>query len=239
MFQQCYYDVALRRGHPSRNPSQIYNTTARYALREKLLIATIMGFGVDVLGLQEVVFGDGGQTETLKAAGGWTHSFEAPLDAPILPVGDPSFRIDGNAILAMDGEWQVVEGSHETLRLSVERSAQRLRLRHRQGGAEVVVANTHLHWASNPLGVSQRSDAEIRGDQMEAVVRWLQVRALFCCLPQQSQLRCFLSRVVRLFDMIGQGLGGVSLRCVLPRPHAGAGVLATPNRAARRPQRLL
>eukprot|EP00854_Cymbomonas_tetramitiformis_P011091 gene11091-13109_t len=174
------FEVDEASGRPQRlqvGTYNIYNTTARYTGgRQELLAATIHGLKVDVLGLQEVVFGPQGQTQTLLAGpGGWAHAFEAPLAAPLMAgEEDPTFRIDGNAFLVREGSWQVVEGSHETLALSDSRTAQRLRVRHAEAGIEVILVNTHLHWAADPRGVSQRPDAELRGSQMEMVLGWLE-----------------------------------------------------------------
>jgi hypothetical protein len=103
------------------------------------------GDGVDVLGLQEVVFGGHGHSQTelfattvvsgdgrrvKREAGdavegrnpherrqGWGVAFEAPVPEPMLAgQADPSFRIDGNAILAhVSGgwsEWTAVPDTH-------------------------------------------------------------------------------------------------------------------------------
>lgn len=60
-----------------------------------------------------------GQVEGLGLdASGWAHTYEAPLATPMTTSEDPSFRIDANAILVRECEWQVVEDSHRTLRLS-------------------------------------------------------------------------------------------------------------------------
>jgi hypothetical protein len=79
--------------------------------------------------------------------------------------------------------------THSVIALAPHRSAQRVMLRrHPRSGVDsvatcstgsgcsadravdVCVANTHLHWAEDPLGVSQASDAEIRAKQLEGAV---------------------------------------------------------------------
>merc|ERR1711920_103745 len=47
------------------------------------------------------------------------------------------------------------------------RTAQRVRI------SNVLVVNTHLHWAVDALGVSNRSDAKVRHTQMQDVLNWL------------------------------------------------------------------
>jgi len=145
----------------------IYNTTARYEEgRKELLLHTINDLPVDVLGLQEVAK----EQLSLFHQTGWSEVLFAPLEQPILAEEDPTFKIDGNAIL-LRGQWKVLPGSHETLKLATNRTAQRVRISH--GGLEVVVANTHLHWSVDPLGMSKRSDAKIRQTQLELLLEWL------------------------------------------------------------------
>ena len=101
---------------------------------------------MDVLGLQEVVFGGHGHSQTelfattvVNGTGyrathdaatkedhlhsrqgrhqGWGVAFEAPVPVPMLAgEADPSFRIDGNAILAHvpggSSEWSSVPHTH-------------------------------------------------------------------------------------------------------------------------------
>lgn len=187
--------------------------------RQNLLAATVAelgtsvddgGSGLDVLGLQEVVFGGPGSSQTMLFTGsagvssqksplsaecatanhnplisvGWDVALEAAVPEPLLAGdADPSFRIDGNAMLCHSrggwSQWTVVPGTHSVVPLAPHRCAQRVILRHTidstsppsAGGLDVIdvcVANTHLHWARDPLGVSQASDAEIRAEQMES-----------------------------------------------------------------------
>ena len=114
---------------------------------------------------------------------GWDVALEAAVPEPLLAGDvDPSFRIDGNAMLCHGGggwsKWAVVPGTHSVVSLAPHRCAQRVILRHSgdptssssSGAIDVCVANTHLHWAQDPLGVSQASDAEIRAEQMESAL---------------------------------------------------------------------
>lgn len=155
----------------------IYNTTGRYEQgRRELLKETINALDVHILGLQEVVFGLGGQTEMLQAE--WS-AFLAPLQQPQLSDRDATFRIDGNALLLprrQDPEVSVVvAGAAETLVLSPLRTAQRLPLRVTCpcGSAELTVVNTHLHWSATGIMCDQ-DDAAIREGQMRAVLEWIE-----------------------------------------------------------------
>jgi len=145
----------------------IYNTTARYQEgRREFLLQTIKELPVDVLGLQEVAE----EQLPLFYETGWSEVLFAPLEQSMITDEDPTFRIDGNAIL-LRKQWNVVPGSHETLKLAKDRLAQRALISN--GSVEILVVNTHLHWAVNALGVATRFDAKIRQTQMEDVLEWL------------------------------------------------------------------
>merc|ERR550534_2012639 len=101
---------------------------------------------------------------------GWSEVLFSPLEQSLLATEDPTFRIDGNAIL-LRGKWKSVPGSHETLWLAKHRTAQRVRISN--ADVEVLVVNTHLHWAADTLGVSNRSDAKVRQTQMQQILDWL------------------------------------------------------------------
>ena len=155
----------------------IYNLTARYLERCGLLTRTIEGLGVDVLACQEVAFPE--QVRLIEECG-FSTVLTARIDQSILGgAADPTFRIDGIATAIKLCPWTAIPDSHEMLELSPERVCQRVTLKH-SGGARVVVANTHLHWSTNPLGVSSQADAAIRGNQLRMCLDWLNKD---CTLP--------------------------------------------------------
>ena len=73
----------------------VYNTTARYSDRAPVLRAALHALEADVIGLQELVFGGGGQAEYLARCQAGHAVFDI-LEAP-------DFRIDGNAIALRAG----------------------------------------------------------------------------------------------------------------------------------------
>lgn len=117
------------------------NETDRYSERRELLGRAFVELGASLCGLQEVTFGDAGQTAFLAecaraaaavhgdAAGvehkfleGWLPKTYLPAD----PASNPHFRIDGNAIFAGHG-LQVLR--HEVLVLTDLRVAHRALVR--------------------------------------------------------------------------------------------------------------
>jgi endonuclease/exonuclease/phosphatase family metal-dependent hydrolase len=161
----------------------IYNTTARYPERKAILseaISMLLG-RCHVLGVQEV--GGGNQLETLGVQvidADFAEILHAPLEQPIVAPSDPSFLIAGNAILISHltyGRgflWTAKPDSHRTLALSPQRVVQTTRIIHLATGIEIVVANCHLHWASDPLGISTREDAALRGEQLKRSLEWVE-----------------------------------------------------------------
>jgi endonuclease/exonuclease/phosphatase family metal-dependent hydrolase len=109
--------------------------------------------GADVIGLQEVFFDeDGGgamsQSRMFSEACG---EFYAYINAPTpnkfpQPVGDPEFKLDGNAIV-YNAKWLRLE-SHDVLGVSEFRSAQKATftlLGDVDKSRRLLVVNTHLH----------------------------------------------------------------------------------------------
>eukprot|EP00040_Diaphanoeca_grandis_P002615 m.278559 g.278559 ORF g.278559 m.278559 type:complete len:291 (-) comp137489_c0_seq1:12-884(-) len=154
----------------------IYNTTARYAVRKLLLaneIQRLHASGVAVLALQEVNFSDG-QDEDLRSLSGYDVCLKASIAQPIVDARDPTFRIDGNAVLInTSGGWHVDADSHDELQMGQYRVAQRFLLSNKTTSTTFLVCNTHLHWATDPLGMSTRTDSAIRCEQMAQVLNWL------------------------------------------------------------------
>jgi endonuclease/exonuclease/phosphatase family metal-dependent hydrolase len=160
----------------------IYNTTARYPERKAILskaMGQLLG-RCHVLGVQEV---GANQLETLGVRVidmNFAKILHAPLEQPIVAPSDPSFSIAGNAILISHlsyGQgfmWVAKPDSHKTLALSPQRVVQTTRICHMATGIEIVVANTHLHWSTNPLGVSSREDAALRGEQLKRSLEWVE-----------------------------------------------------------------
>lgn len=143
----------------------IYNTTARYDIREGLLTTTINNLDLDILSLQEVE-----QNQVDKF---WKPPhFFAPLQTPITADEDPTFQIDGNCILHHDlSFWSVVEDSQKIEHISKNRNCQLVEITNKAGN--VYIANTHLHWATDPLGLSTREDAVIRNEQLRKVLLFI------------------------------------------------------------------
>eukprot|EP00743_Colponemidia_sp_Colp-15_P003244 GILK01003504.1.p1 GENE.GILK01003504.1~~GILK01003504.1.p1 ORF type:complete len:263 (+),score=25.95 GILK01003504.1:157-945(+) len=131
----------------------IRNTTDRYAEREPLLVQTIESMQADLLGLQEVAFGDGGQTANLIAARKEQpfSCWEAPSEEKFTPPW-PDFRLDGNVVLTNPA---IKIEKHELLSLSNVRVAQRLFVR-LPNDKVVLFCNTHLHHTLDNEGVAQR-----------------------------------------------------------------------------------
>jgi len=165
----------------------IYNTTSRYTTgRSELLSKTISSIPYDIMGLQEVALPEQLAwitSSTQKASSTQKdplheeeplQSFPAPLKTSITDARDPTFKIDGNAFLLLpSAAWSPVPGSHEVLHLSPDRVVQKITLRHATENTTCVVANTHLHWCSDPLGLSTPADAVIRLDQLQSALEFV------------------------------------------------------------------
>lgn len=132
----------------------IRNTNDRYAERRPLLCAEFGALAPDIVGLQEVVFGDESQDEML--AGSVPHRTYRAVDARSERY--PSF---GNSILCAVGELQ----AHETLRLSHNRVVQRALIA-LPGNVMLWFANTHLH--------HKPEDPGVRNAQALAIAEWLE-----------------------------------------------------------------
>ncbi|MEO6398712.1 MAG: endonuclease/exonuclease/phosphatase family protein, partial [Tepidiformaceae bacterium] len=132
----------------------IRNINDRYEERKPLLGAGFASLGADIVGLQEVVFSEPRQDDYLSAQLPERHyrSFDARMER---------FPMAGLATLVAAGE--VV--SHEELRLSTGRVAQRVLLA-MPGQRMLWFANTHLHHVP--------AEAGVRLEQIRAILAWLE-----------------------------------------------------------------
>lgn len=131
----------------------IRNLNDRYGERQPLLAAAFAEFAPDIVGLQEVSFGDQRQDDMLAAAVP-AHTYRS------FTARSPRYPDFGNAILVRTGEAM----GPEELRLEPGRVAQRV-LVLLEGQRTLWVANTHLH--------HRRHEPEVRARQAEALVRWM------------------------------------------------------------------
>lgn len=109
-----------------------------------MLKQTIHEVAADLMGLQEVAFGEGGQLEYLLGEEGVFLSFLAPTEVKYHTVNhpDPEARLDGNVVLVRNSK-RIKVLEHTVFRVSEVRSAQRLKLQIDE--KELVLVNTHLH----------------------------------------------------------------------------------------------
>lgn len=148
----------------------IRNTTDRYSERSNLMMEEIMKINCDILGLQEVCWG---QIPLLYNGFGNTGIIcQSPCRDPILSKSNPDYRVDGDMLLIKNkggGDRMIVE-SHQVLILSYERVVQKVVLSLRVGNKRyrICLANTHLH-----DGVS-REDILERERQCEVMMEWIE-----------------------------------------------------------------
>eukprot|EP00744_Colponema_vietnamica_P004919 GILI01007275.1.p1 GENE.GILI01007275.1~~GILI01007275.1.p1 ORF type:complete len:571 (+),score=174.72 GILI01007275.1:60-1772(+) len=146
----------------------IRNTTDRYPERREWLKKALQGLGVDLLGLQEVAFGQDGQLDHLVEGSDYD-AFPARSRYPYKAyagVADPSFRIDGNAVL-MRSTLGLVPERHDSIYLSPVRVAQRL-LVTLPNKKKLWFVNTHLHHMALP------QDVALRMEQVSKLLAWMQ-----------------------------------------------------------------
>jgi len=129
----------------------IRNTTDRYDERRDLLKGTIHETKADIMALQEVAFGKGGQLDYLVSNGVGVELYEqynaeSQMKFHELHVLSPDFRIDGNSIIASK-EFGNDKGKflkHEFLHISGCRVVHRI-LFELTNGIKVWIVNCHLH----------------------------------------------------------------------------------------------
>jgi len=129
----------------------IRNTTDRYLERRELLKTTIFDAKADIMGLQEVAFGKGGQLDDLITTSFGNELYdqynaETQMKFQELHVLQPDFRIDGNSFI-VSKEFGNENGKvlkHETLHLGGCRVAQRLLVEF-SNNIQVWIVNCHLH----------------------------------------------------------------------------------------------
>eukprot|EP00301_Raphidiophrys_heterophryoidea_P019614 c4513_g1_i2.p2 GENE.c4513_g1_i2~~c4513_g1_i2.p2 ORF type:complete len:265 (-),score=64.95 c4513_g1_i2:949-1743(-) len=146
----------------------IRNVTDRFNERLPLMKDVIhRRIHANVIGLQEVVFGPGGQTEILTKGFG-LRAYEAETTQKFqAPPNDPDFKLDGNAILVKEDDGLAVT-EHEILHIGDFRCAQRARVSFLEGGQEVQsfwFVNTHLHHIID--------EEPIREEQTQQILDWL------------------------------------------------------------------
>jgi len=151
----------------------IRNTTDRYDERLDLLKQTILNAKADILGLQEVAFGKGGQLDYLIADQKdepLYDQFNAESQMKFHQVHEkPSdFRIDGNSIVVAK-EFSSSKGQilkHEIFHLSGVRVAQRTLVK-LSNDITVWVVNCHLHHEiEEPL---------VRAMQITDICNWMKL----------------------------------------------------------------
>jgi endonuclease/exonuclease/phosphatase family metal-dependent hydrolase len=149
----------------------IRNTTDRYDERVELLKQTILNAKADILGLQEVAFGKGGQLDYLVADPQNEplydqYNAESQMKFHEVHEKPSDFRIDGNSIV-ISKEFSGSKGrvlEHEVLHLSGVRVAHRTLVK-LTNDITVWVVNCHLHHLiEDPL---------IRAQQVTDICNWM------------------------------------------------------------------
>lgn len=168
----------------------ILNTKDRYDEREQLLKQNIYELNADVVGLQEVVFGEEQLSELAQPKGkrttveGWEHSFhgfEAHVQQQIFKLKnnpDPRAKLDGNAILLSLNPTSAIKPQmvvdHRTLHLSGTRNCHVIKIDpFKEDGIEqsegksrfIYFVNTHLH--------DLMEDDYVRKLQAEQMLFWV------------------------------------------------------------------
>jgi len=126
----------------------ILNTADRYEERRDFLKDTLFSMKADIIGLQEVAFGKGGQIDYLVANEKGDPMFDVYNAETQLKYQEQykvyeGFRVDGDSLLiAKTAKVEIL--SHEVLHLSGFRSAHRVLVK-LANGIMVWIVNCHLH----------------------------------------------------------------------------------------------
>ena len=150
-----------------------------------MLKETIHSLNADIIGLQEVAFGDysldnliridddnkknpseSGPCEQSQMKEFTAHESPVQINATsVWQSADPNFRIDGNAVLTDNSKFAKII-SNEVLHLSAIRNAQMVKIED-TAGSDIVIVNTHLH---HPIAAE---DEYVRGMQIWQVLFWI------------------------------------------------------------------
>ena len=188
----------------------------RYDERKPLITSVTAAFEADVIGLQEVYFGEplggkGSQSALIAAACGPSYEFiDAATPAPFpQPPSDPSFALDGNAVVFNSAKLRLV--SHGVLPVSPVRCAQAALFEIKASSLRVLFVNTHLHHELDA------ASAELRAAQAATVCEWIKdwpskasmyllVIAFRCRLVDLVPLRPFCERPHRYLNHFPRAL---------------------------------